>query len=346
MDFQYHSKSMEKRLDDFGNSIRTMGKTQNDTTLPSNAEAMREVYDELLNKCEKYSKTITKLKSYMGKITKEYDTNIELLLQKLEKQKNDPKLKETVQKCNKKILCYKLKIRDLQDWVTAMEEENKKLKADNRNLKNQYKQDSNFKSKISRLKAEYETKMKQIMDEVKGTSAFFDHLENDRSSSDLELDISKSSHSIKRSAAPFSEKPNNGQKLKRYGSNVQINDMPVDLSSQINRYLSPDSQRRYYPQTSTRKDEVDSITVPSDINFKTSHSPRNLTKVSLLSHHEKLEKYKQAKRTNSGTSNFLKSCRQRISEVGKIRCPHCESSLTAKEYHCHLKSCKSSKRSK
>jgi hypothetical protein len=47
---------------------------------------MQEVYQELLDKCEKYSKTIIKLKQYMGKITKEYDRNVELLLQKLEKQ--------------------------------------------------------------------------------------------------------------------------------------------------------------------------------------------------------------------------------------------------------------------
>lgn len=47
---------------------------------------MQEVYQELLDKWEKYSKTITKLKQYMGKITKEYDKNVELLLQKLEKQ--------------------------------------------------------------------------------------------------------------------------------------------------------------------------------------------------------------------------------------------------------------------
>lgn len=84
---------------------------------------MKEVYEELLSKCEKYSKTITKLKAYMSKITKEYDKNVELLLQKLEKQKNDTAMKETVQKFNKKILTYKLKIRDLQESVTQLKDE-------------------------------------------------------------------------------------------------------------------------------------------------------------------------------------------------------------------------------
>jgi hypothetical protein len=56
------------------------------TKIRKSEQMMQEVYQELLDKCEKYSKTIIKLKQYMGKITKEYDRNVELLLQKLEKQ--------------------------------------------------------------------------------------------------------------------------------------------------------------------------------------------------------------------------------------------------------------------
>jgi regulator of replication initiation timing len=159
---------MEKRLEEFGNSIRTIGRSNSEQINKSNAEEMKEVYEELLSKCEKYSKTISKLKSYMGKITKEYDGNIELLMQKLEKQKNDPKVKETIQKYNKKILAYKLKIRDLQENVAALEEENSELQAENSRLKNQTENDTTFKTKIKLLKSEYESKMKEIMDEVKG----------------------------------------------------------------------------------------------------------------------------------------------------------------------------------
>lgn len=158
---------MEKLLLNFSNNIRCI-KLGHENTDPSKAEAMKEVYEELLSKCEKYSKTITKLKAYMSKITKEYDKNVELLLQKLEKQKSDTVMKETVQKFNKKILTYKLKIRDLQESVTQLKDEWDRLESENKKLKKDHSESNLFKSKISRLKSEYESKINQIIDEVKG----------------------------------------------------------------------------------------------------------------------------------------------------------------------------------
>lgn len=78
---------METKFKNFGKNIKQIKVSGYENADPSSAQAMQEVYEELLCKCEKYSKTITKLKTYMSKITKEYDKNIELLLQKLEKQK-------------------------------------------------------------------------------------------------------------------------------------------------------------------------------------------------------------------------------------------------------------------
>lgn len=64
-----------------------------------------------------------RLKSDMSKITGEYDKNIELLLKKIDKNKNDKTLKDIVKKFNKKILSYKVKIRNLEETLISSEKE-------------------------------------------------------------------------------------------------------------------------------------------------------------------------------------------------------------------------------
>ena len=59
----------------------------------------------------------------MYKITSEYDKNIELLLKKIEKHKNDNTLKDIVKKFNKKILSYKVKIRNLEESLLFSKKE-------------------------------------------------------------------------------------------------------------------------------------------------------------------------------------------------------------------------------
>jgi predicted RNase H-like nuclease (RuvC/YqgF family) len=80
-----------------------------------------------------------------------------------------------MQKVNKKILTYKLKIRDLQEGMAKYEHEieqiraeNSKLKTENEKIVKEFNDNNSFKHKISRLKTEYEHKMKEIIDEVKG----------------------------------------------------------------------------------------------------------------------------------------------------------------------------------
>lgn len=154
-------------MDDLETKFKTFN-TQLQNTTSSNTHEMKAVYEELLTKCEKYSKTITKLKTYMSKITKEYDKNIELLLQKLEKQKNNPQLKDAITKYNKKIMGYKMKIRDLQEELEKEKAEKSNALQENEYLKKKYQSENCFKNKISKLKTEYETKIKEIIDEVKG----------------------------------------------------------------------------------------------------------------------------------------------------------------------------------
>jgi predicted RNase H-like nuclease (RuvC/YqgF family) len=80
-----------------------------------------------------------------------------------------------MQKFNKKILTYKLKIRDLQEGMAKYEQEiehlraeNSQLKTENEKIVKEFNDNNIFKHKISRLKTEYEHKMKEIIDEVKG----------------------------------------------------------------------------------------------------------------------------------------------------------------------------------
>ena len=104
----------------------------------------------------------------MSKITGEYDKNIELLLKKIDKNKNDKTLKDIVKKFNKKILSYKVKIRNLEETLISSEKEWEELRVENQRIKQEIQQNSYFKQKLSILKSEYESKIKMIIDEVKG----------------------------------------------------------------------------------------------------------------------------------------------------------------------------------
>lgn len=73
-----------------------------------------------------------------------------------------------MQKFNKKVLSYKCKIRELQEDLNHSHQEVSNLRTENEQMKLTFKKENKFKNKISRLKSEYETKMNQIIDEVKG----------------------------------------------------------------------------------------------------------------------------------------------------------------------------------
>jgi hypothetical protein len=64
-------------------------------------------------------------------------------------------------------------------------------------------------------------------------------------------------------------------------------------------------------------------------------SPSNTSRAGLLSHRDKLENYREFKKQVSTKGN--KTYRDRFSEAGKIKCTHCKYSITAKEYHKHIK---------
>ena len=125
---------MDKQFESFGNSIKLIKSPCKNNEDSEKFKAMKDVYEELLGKWDKYSKTIMRLKSDMSKITGEYDKNIELLLKKIDKNKNDKTLKDIVKKFNKKILSYKVKIRNLEETLISSEKEWEELRAENQRI--------------------------------------------------------------------------------------------------------------------------------------------------------------------------------------------------------------------
>lgn len=81
----------------------------------------------------------------MTKITSEYDENLEILQEKLQKSKKDYSLKSAMQKFNKKVLGYKCKIRELQEDLCRSEVEKAKLIEENQELRRRSNQSTNFK---------------------------------------------------------------------------------------------------------------------------------------------------------------------------------------------------------
>lgn len=73
-----------------------------------------------------------------------------------------------MQKFNKKILSYKCKIRELQEDLNQSHQEISSLRNENEQMKQKFNNENKFQDKITLLKTEYETKMKRIIDEVKG----------------------------------------------------------------------------------------------------------------------------------------------------------------------------------
>jgi hypothetical protein len=89
-----------------------------------------------------------------------------------------------------------------------------------------------------------------------------------------------------------------------------------DIECSQPQFLSPDKKIMTL-QKSEELQEMKNITIPSS--FVLQISPKNFDKTSALSYREKLVKYRQFKRPCSGTASLLATCRDRLSEVGKVK---------------------------
>jgi len=150
-DFRNDSAVMYRQFENFSNSIRGIP-SEDHRKGEGMYQEMKQVYEELLEKCDKYSKIILKLKADMYKITSEYDKNIKVLIDTIEKSKNEPVSKELAKKFNKKILNYKLKIRNLEESLEKSQADYQSILQENEKLKVCNSETSNFKQKIAYLK--------------------------------------------------------------------------------------------------------------------------------------------------------------------------------------------------
>lgn len=193
-------------------------------------------------------------------------------------------MKDTVQKYNKKILGYKLKIRDLQENLANVQNECELLREENEQLQHKYNADNWFKFKISKLKTEYESKIKEIIDEVK---------DNEQKTQEYVEDRCKqySNYSELSNKKPCIDK----HSLKRSPSNTQKSKVQTHREHQPSGFLSPRKPIQYYQTRNNKPDAIETLPLPPNTEcLKFSKSPENLDKVSLLSHREKLNKYRYA----------------------------------------------------
>ena len=230
-----------------------------------------------------------------------------------------------MQKYNKKILAYKLKIRDLSETLAQVQKENDSLKLQNGQLKEQFEDENNFKSKITKLKSEYENKMKEIIDEVK-----------EREEKPQTQGNSSRVNETYCTASDFTT----GKKLQRCCSgdlnpclteaqqNCTGNNHTFVQYSPVKKPLGS-ATARYEKPTFARNSISNQIKVGKD---------QEISEKEDLSHMEKLSRYRKLK-DRQGSAG-LKTCRERFSEVGKIKCTHCKQRITAKEYHAHIKKCR------
>lgn len=108
----------------------------------------------------------------------------------------------------------------------------------------------------------------------------------------------------------------------------------------LSRYKSPTSKKGLFQKTMKMPSNIQTIPDPVLGSFRLSKSPDNADRNLLLSHKEKLDKYRKFKKPPIDKLSGLKTCRDRFSEVGKIKCTHWNERITAKEYHEHIKSWK------
>lgn len=104
-------------------------------------------------------------------------------------------------------------------------------------------------------------------------------------------------------------------------------------------FTTPKLKTGYYKSKNKEGPKFEEIQTSSQVFNRGSKSPDNNNKRNeLISHKEKLKQYKEFKNQVSLKGN--QTCRERFSEAGRIRCTHCENSITAKEYHTHIKKCR------
>lgn len=103
-------------------------------------------------------------------------------------------------------------------------------------------------------------------------------------------------------------------------------------------FTTPKLKTGYYKSKAKNGPNFEEIQTSNSHYSRGSKSPDNSSRKELISHKEKLKQYKEFK--NQVSFNGNQTCRERFSEAGRIRCTHCENSITAKEYHVHIKKCR------
>lgn len=115
---------------------------------------------------------------------------------------------------------------------------------------------------------------------------------------------------------------NNGQKSSKNSANVKVEESSIEEVKALSRYKSPTSKKGLFQKTMKKPSNIQTITDPVLGCFRLSKSPENADRNLLLSHKEKLDKYRKFKKPPIDKLSGLKTCRDRFSEVGKIKCTH------------------------